>query len=351
MPKKKRSRGQLAAIFVRLRGLGRVFSKSKRTRAPVSNKSILETSPIKVAHGGSAISRYLQEGTKEKLLSIEEEKQLVNLLKSSDPIIRHRARQRLIAANTRLVISRAKKFQHRGLSLGDLIQEGNIGLITSAEKFDPKKGVRFSTYAVPWINQHIGRAIESRSEEVRQPANIQWELNKIRKTKNIFAVKEGREPSQQELSKATDIPVKRLEKLGSTERVRSISLDKSLKSRKSDDESGEERTLKDVIASPEATPYQKIAEREELEAAGKKHDHLYVLLESQLSPMEREIVLSSYGFRGKEENFTKLGDKYGLSKQRIQQLHASAMEKLRNPSLKRLREYNKKLKEGKIIYG
>lgn len=356
MEKQKRNRSQWGAIFSRLRNLGHIFKRQKKIPSPPA-RTITPQDSDKRASGKTALSRYLKEGTQRKLLTADEEGRLIQNLKSNDPILRARARKDLIESNTRLVISEAKRFQHRGLALDDLIQEGNIGLLAAVEDFDPKYKVRFSTYAVPKIRMHLGRAIEEKGATVRQSTRMQTNLNTVRKALDDFA-KKGKTPTDQELAAKTKLSLLQIKRLRKSGKSRDVSLDARLQS-----SSGEQkRTLKDITTqAPDLSgvetefhkqipQLQQLLDQHEAVQVGKKMDNLHVLINSQLTPLEREVVLETYGFRGREGSFSKLGQKYNLSKQRIHQIHTGAMEKLRNPSLKRLIEYNKKLKAGKIAY-
>ncbi len=332
--KKKRSRSQLKAIFANLGGLARGLFK-------VPTKELRSQKKDVRARGGQALSRFLRE-SKGKALGKEEEQEIYKMLKSRDPFLRQFGRKKLLESHGGLVVSIAKKHQYRGLPLEDLIQEGNVGLMQALQTFNPSRA-KFSTHATNWIRQGIGRAIEEHGQVIRQPSNIQWELNKIRRASNKFQVTEGREPTTKELSKETNIPVVRLEKLEEDKKRNFVSTAKKID--KKDEEGGKQLTIEDILPSRELNPEEAMYKKTELDTANELENHLHLLMASQLSPVEKKVIIGTHGIIGDAKSFSDLGKELKLSKQRIHQIHQKALEKLRKPSFKKLKDFNKSLGE------
>lgn len=327
--KKQRSRGQLKAIFANLGGLARGLFKAP---TKVSRSQEKDTR----ARGGQALSRFLRE-SKGKALGKEEEQEIYKMLKNRDPFIRQFARKKLLVAHGGLVVSLAKQHQHRGLPLEDLIQEGNVGLMQALQTFNPSRA-KFSTHATNWIKQGIGRAIEEHGQVIRQPSNIQWELNKIRRASNKFQVTEGREPSSKELAKETGIPEVRLRKLEDDKKKSFVSTSKAI----GKDEGDKKITIEDILPA-HGNPEQAFHDKNELAVANELENHLHLLMASQLLPIEKKIIIGAHGITGEVKSYSDLGKELKLSKQRVHQIHEQALEKLRNPSLKKLKDFNKSL--------
>ncbi len=236
------------------------------------------------------------------------------------------AQEHLILANTRLVISVAKKYAGRGLPLSDLIQEGNIGLIRAVKKFDWRRGHKFSTYATWWIRQAITRAIADQARTIRVPVHMGDQINKLLRLQHQLAQELGRDPTPQELAEAMGIPLSRVEQL--LQMVRQpVSLEMP-----TDDE--EESVLGDFIedrrtASPVETVSQQML-REILQEAL-----------ATLSPREARILKLRYGLvDGRMYTLEEVGRKLGVTRERVRQIEAQALARLRHPThARRLQEF------------
>ncbi|HKJ66793.1 MAG TPA: RNA polymerase sigma factor RpoD/SigA [bacterium] len=267
------------------------------------------------------LQKYLEEINTEDLLAPSEEIQLAKLAKEGD----REALNTLVRSNLRFVVSVAKKYQNRGLTLEDLISEGNVGLIRAAFRFDETRGFKFISYAVWWIQQAILEAISQKSRTVRLPMNRVSEIIKVRKTSEELHRKFGREPSDEEIAEAMD-----------TERDAIAKARKVARREKSMDEphGDENMTLLNVLPSNETNEPDSIFDdpslRYEIERALKT-----------LSPKEADIIRLYYGI-GEEypQTLGKIGQKYNLTRERIRQIKAEGLKKLQNPTiLKRLRQY------------
>mgnify|MGYP000426035126 CR=1 FL=1 len=266
---------------------------------------------------GRAAERRLAQGG----LSPEERRRLEEIVADG-----RAAQEHLILANTRLVISVAKKYAGRGLPLSDLIQEGNIGLIRAVKKFDWRRGHKFSTYATWWIRQAVTRAIADQSRTIRVPVHMGDQINKLMRLQQQLAQELGREPTPEELAEAMGIPRARAEQLLQMAR-QPLSLETP-----TDDE--EESVLGDFIedrgtASPaEAVSQQMLREilREAL---------------ATLSPREARILQLRYGLAdGRPYTLEEVGRKLGVTRERVRQIEAQALARLRHPTYARkLREF------------
>jgi len=235
--------------------------------------------------------------------------------------IREKARQatnRMIQANLRLVVSVAKGHIDWGVPLPDLIQEGNIGLMQAVQKFDHRRGYKFSTYAIPWIWQAINRAVNDQSRIVRLPGHVVDDLTKLTRARNNLAQKLGRQPTEKELASETGLPSKKIESLLKVVSGVPVSLDTPV---------GEDGSqLGDFIAD------QAILQPEEQSTASLLREELSKTLES-LTPRERRIIELRFGL-GNEYSRTlaEVGTELGLTKERIRQIEKEALAKLRHPS-------------------
>jgi RNA polymerase primary sigma factor len=235
--------------------------------------------------------------------------------------IRERARQasnRMTQANLRLVISVAKGHIGRGVPLPDLIQEGNIGLMQAVQKFDHRRGTRFSTYAIPWIWQGVNRAVNDKSRVVRLPGHVVDQLTKLAKARNSLAQKLGRQPTEKELISETRLPSKKMKLLLEMISGGTVSLDTPI---------GEDGSqLGDLIAD------QTIVQPEDEATASLLREKLNRTLES-LTPRERRVIELRFGL-GNDYGRTlaEAGTELGLTKERIRQIEKEALTKLRHPS-------------------
>lgn len=236
------------------------------------------------------------------------------------------AREHLITANSRLVISVAKKYMGRGVPFLDLIQEGNIGLIRATKKFDYRRGHKFSTYATWWIRQAVTRAIADQGRTIRVPVHMGDQINKLLRVQHQLTQRLGREPTVEELAGALDVPPRKVENMIQVAR-RPLSLETP-----TDDE--EDSVLGDFIEDDETPPPDDTATYNLL------REHLEEVLNS-LPPREVRILQLRYGLLdGQAYTLEEVGRKMGVTRERVRQIEAQALSRLRHPSIRRkLREY------------
>jgi len=236
------------------------------------------------------------------------------------------AREHLITANSRLVISVAKKYMGRGVPFLDLIQEGNIGLIRATKKFDYRRGHKFSTYATWWIRQAVTRAIADQGRTIRVPVHMGDQINKLLRVQHQLTQRLGREPSVEELAEALDVPPKKVENMIQVAR-RPLSLETP-----TDDE--EDSVLGDFIEDDEAPPPDDTATYNLLK------EHLGEVLNG-LPPREVRILQLRYGLLdGQAYTLEEVGRKMGVTRERVRQIEAQALSRLRHPTFRRkLRDY------------
>ena len=261
----------------------------------------------------ASLDKYLQEIGKYELISIEEEVELAQRIRKGDQV----AIEKLTQANLRFVVSVAKQYQNQGLTLPDLINEGNLGLIKAAEKFDETRGFKFISYAVWWIRQSIMQAINEQSRIVRLPLNQVSSLSKYNKAVAEFEQKNQRRPTPEELAKILDLPK---EKVLDTMRVsgRHVSVDAPFAD-------GEDNSLLDVLENGDSP----IADRGLInESLSKEIDRAF----STLTERERLILKLSFGIGMPEMSLEEIGEKFGLTRERVRQIREKAIRRLRNTS-------------------
>ncbi len=236
------------------------------------------------------------------------------------------AREHLITANSRLVISVAKKYMGRGVPFLDLIQEGNIGLIRATKKFEYRRGHKFSTYATWWIRQAVTRAIADQGRTIRVPVHMGDQINKLLRVQHQLTQQLGRDPTVEELAEALEVPPKKVENMIQVAR-RPLSLETP-----TDDE--EDSMLGDFIEDNDAPPPDDSATYNLLK------EHLVSVLDS-LPPREVRILQLRYGLLdGQSYTLEEVGRKMGITRERVRQIEAQALSRLRHPSVKRrLRDY------------
>jgi len=275
-------------------------------------------------HGESLdpIKKYLKEIGKTPLLKFEEEVDLAKKYEKNDL----KAKERLIKSNLRLVVSIAKKYLGRRLSFLDLIQEGNKGLIRGVEKYDWRRGYKFSTYATWWIRQAITRAIADQSRTIRIPVHMVDQINRFYKTQRRLTQKMGREPKNKEIAKEMEIAVEDVENL-----MKISQQPKSLSTPIGDDK---ETTLEQFIADQQQPSLYDKVSRELLK------DALNKVLET-LSPREKKVLIMRFGLDdSKPRTLEEVGKEFNVTRERIRQIEAKAIRKLKHPTrARRLKDF------------
>ena len=269
----------------------------------------------------ASLEKYLQEIGHENLISTEEEVELAQRIKKGD----RKALEKLTKANLRFVGSVAKQYQNQGLSLPDLINEGNVGLIKAAEKFDETRGFKFISYAVWWIRQSILQAIAEQSRIVRLPLNQVGSVNKIKRMMGKFEQEHERQPNIEEIAEEVDLPKEKIEDAMKAP-GRHVSVDAPLVD-------GEENNLLDVIANNDSP----MADRQLVNESLKEE-----ITQALRTLTEREalVVKAFFGIGEKELSLEEIGDKYGLTRERVRQIKEKAIRRLRNnTSSKTLKTY------------
>jgi RNA polymerase primary sigma factor len=265
----------------------------------------------------ASLDKYLQEIGKEELITVEEEVELAQRIKKGD----RDALEKLTRANLRFVVSVAKQYQNQGLSLPDLINEGNLGLIKAAEKFDETRGFKFISYAVWWIRQSILQALAEQSRIVRLPLNQVGSLNKINKAFSKFEQEFERQPSPEELAEVLDLPK---EKVSDTLRVsgRHVSVDAPFVD-------GEDNSLLDVLPNNDSPNADKSLLNESLTREIERSL-------ATLTERERDIIKLFFGIGIQEMTLEEIGEQFGLTRERVRQIKEKAIRRLRHTSRSKL---------------
>jgi RNA polymerase primary sigma factor len=259
----------------------------------------------------SALDQYLRDVSRHELITPEMEKELGALAQAGD----EDAVQDLARANLRFVISVAKKYQNRGVSLTDLIQEGNVGLVTAARKFDPEQGVKFISYAVWWIRQAILASLANHGRAVRVPLNRASDLARIFREKERLKQEKGREPSTEELAEATDLTPALVESL-QTLNAAEIRLDAPIGD--SEDSQLVERFITEEAAEPELEVESRLLTEAITEAL------------STLEARDAKVLRLYFGLEGEREHtLEEIGNMLGVTRERIRQLRDRALRRLR----------------------
>ncbi|MFO7274564.1 MAG: RNA polymerase sigma factor RpoD [Bacillota bacterium] len=268
------------------------------------------------------VRMYLKEIGRVPLLTPEEEIQLAERIEKGD----EEAKRKLAEANLRLVVSIAKRYVGRGMQFLDLIQEGNLGLIKAVEKFDYRKGFKFSTYATWWIRQAITRAIADQARTIRIPVHMVETINKLIRVTRQLVQELGREPTPEEIAAVMDIPVERVREIQKIAQE-PVSLETPI-GEEEDSHLGDFIEDQDAPAPAEAASYTLL--REQLEE----------VLES-LTPREEKVLRLRFGLDdGRARTLEEVGQVFGVTRERIRQIEAKALRKLRHPSRsKKLRDY------------
>ncbi len=265
----------------------------------------------------ASLDKYLQEIGKEELITVEEEVELAQRIKKGDQA----ALEKLTRANLRFVVSVAKQYQNQGLSLPDLINEGNLGLIKAAEKFDETRGFKFISYAVWWIRQSILQALAEQSRIVRLPLNQVGSLNKINKAFSKFEQEHERKPSPEELAESLDLPA---DKVADTLRVsgRHVSVDAPFVD-------GEDNSLLDVLVNNDSPN----ADRSLIMESLSKEIHRAL---ATLTERESDIIRLFFGIGCQEMTLEEIGERFGLTRERVRQIKEKAIRRLRHTSRSKL---------------
>jgi len=261
----------------------------------------------------ASLDKYLQEIGKYELISVEEEVELAQRIRKGDTS----AIEELTRANLRFVVSVAKQYQNQGLSLPDLINEGNLGLIKAAEKFDETRGFKFISYAVWWIRQSIMQAINEQSRIVRLPLNQVSSLSKYKKAVAKFEQEFERKPSPEELAELLELPK---DKVMNTMRVsgRHVSVDAPFVT-------GEDNSLLDVLENSDSPRADAALLNESL---SREIERAF----STLTERERTILKLAFGIGIPEMSLEEIGDKFGLTRERVRQIKDKALKRLRHTS-------------------
>ena len=269
----------------------------------------------------ASLDKYLQEIGHEELLTTDQEVELAQRIRKGDK----RALERLTKANLRFVVSVAKQYQNQGLSLPDLINEGNVGLIKAAEKFDETRGFKFISYAVWWIRQSILQAIAEQSRVVRLPLNQVGSVNKITRELNKFEQEHERKPSVDEIAERVDLPE---DKIADAMKANSrhVSMDAPIAD-------GEDSSMIDFLAGDSSNTDRELA----IESLKAEVSRILKLLTDK----EQKVLRAFFGIDGSPEmTLDEIGEKYNLTRERVRQIKEKALRRLRhNTKNKLLKSY------------
>ncbi len=261
-----------------------------------------------------ALDKYLAEISRVPMVSTEEEVELAQAIHKGG-VVGDKAKEKLVTANLRFVVSVAKQYQHQGVSLSDLINEGNIGLITAAEKFDETRGFKFISYAIWWIRQSILQSISEYSNIVRRPLNQIMISNKIKSATNAFLQKYHRHPSAEELSELISMEIDKIEVALQSE-AHVTSMDAPI----TDDEGS---TMNDTLASSSDYDTDRAMDYESM------YSDIMQVLGEVLNDRERKIVIQSFGIGCQERGLDDIGCEMGLTRERVRQIRERGLDKMR----------------------
>lgn len=262
-----------------------------------------------------ALDKYLVEIGRAPMVSIDEEIELAQIIKKGGRAA-ERAKNKLVEANLRFVVSVAKQYQHQGLTLTDLIDEGNIGLIKAAERFDETRGFKFISYAVWWIRQSILQAIAEQSRIVRLPLNQVGSLNKVNQESNRFEQENQRRPSVEELAQRTGIDEEKISQSMAAS-GHHVSIDAPFGE-------DDDNSMVDVMASGEDSRTDKHVDHESMAM------ELRQVLDKVLKDREKQIVCACFGIGETEKGLEEIGDKMRLTRERVRQIREKSITKLRD---------------------
>lgn len=267
-----------------------------------------------------ALDKYLAEISRVPMISTEEEVELAQAIHKGG-VVGDKAKEKLVTANLRFVVSVAKQYQHQGVSLSDLINEGNIGLITAAEKFDETRGFKFISYAIWWIRQSILQSISEYSNIVRRPLNQIMISNKIKSATNAFLQKYHRHPSAEELSELISMEIDKIEVALQSE-AHVTSMDAPI----TDDEGS---TMNDTLASSSDYDTDRAMDYESM------YSDIMQVLGEVLNDRERKIVIQSFGIGCQERGLDDIGCEMGLTRERVRQIRERGLDKMRKSTKSR----------------
>jgi RNA polymerase primary sigma factor len=292
---------QKNAVLLRAFLIKRIFMRQLKIVKSITNRE------------SASLDKYLQEIGREELISVEDEVELAGRIRQGD----RAALEKLTKANLRFVVSVAKQYQNQGLSLPDLINEGNLGLIKAAEKFDETRGFKFISYAVWWIRQSILQALAEQARIVRLPLNQVGSINKINKTLQQFEQKYERRPSVEELAEILDMPI---EKIADSMKMsgRHISMDAPFVE-------GEDNSLIDVMPNEDSPNADRGLINESLT---KEIDRAL----ATLTEREQKILRQFFGLGAQEKTLEEIGEELHLTRERVRQIKEKAIKKLKQNS-------------------
>jgi RNA polymerase primary sigma factor len=270
-----------------------------------------EPEPVSVEFSADSLQLFLKDVGKVSLLTAAQEVELAKRIESGD----HRAKQEMVEANLRLVVSIAKRYRNQGLPFLDLIQEGTIGLVRAAEKFDWRKGYKFSTYATWWIRQAVARALADKARTIRMPVHVVEKLNKIMRTERKLRAERGREPTNEEIARELEMSIEEVEGIRRTSQT-PVSLEKPV--------GDEEESEFGQFIEDESTPLPDEAADTAFRAAA-----LAKCL-AALSYRERRVLELRYGLNGEQpRTLDEVGRTFQVTRERIRQIENQGLKKLR----------------------
>jgi len=265
----------------------------------------------------ASLDKYLQEIGREELITIEEEVELAQRIREGDT----KALEKLTKANLRFVVSVAKQYQNQGLSLPDLINEGNIGLIKAAQKFDETRGFKFISYAVWWIRQSILQAVAEQSRIVRLPLNQVGSINKIKREFSKFEQEFERQPTNQEIADILDISVEKV--------AESLDISGHQVSVDAPFQESEDGSLLDVLEN-------KNSPKTDINLLKESLNKEIIRSLSTLTDRESDIICCFYGISTQQLSLEEIGMKYNLTRERVRQIKEKAIRRLRHSSRSKL---------------